>query len=668
MRKWFDKYFDKYIAQSSKGQMCALAMAFAILIIAGAIIGLYVLDKDNPNSAKFGNRCTWGLMQCVDGGFVDATITSNTKFPSSASEDEKDDEKKIIANAPVAVILLSLGFWMGGAILMSFFTGTAANFLAARREKILKGDVLYSFQKNYILIVGYDFQTKNLIRQLFNKENSASKLDIVLLTDLPVENIYGTLRSDLQPSELRRLFIMRKDITQDKSYEDFRIAAAEEIYLIGDGDLIGRDGKTLRALDTICRTAEREVVKQQKLIKQIHKDRQVKVYLNIEDFVLYSNLRAIELSMDKKPNMFDLDVYNYYESWAWECWSNKDSKDGFAPYLPIRHLEGTKHSELFVIGAGRMGRAMVNFAMPLMNYGGDGKHNRITVFDPDESKKGLLPDQKTLDMLPELEFVFRPIDGCSDESSEMILEAARKKDTSVTVVVAIPDPAAAIRAYLAFSKSLCRENISVLVWQETDSKSVPDKSYLRMGGNGSNADKRQLRYFGMTDRLPWKNPVRSNYGMAVNFYYSFWYSTPEKAAKAPNATDVDFIEKAKESWDAEKAKTEWISTYRWEKWSNVNCGDTFREKSVLFKGVPYAVAAESVLKAEHNRWWTERILGGWLHANWLPPGEKDKVNMFHGDMIPFKDLPKDERNKDKINIAAMAACGLLEETTSSRDC
>ena len=247
------KRFDKYIAQSSKGQVCALALAFAVLIIAGAIVGRFVLDKDNPNSAKFGNRGTWGLMQCVDGGFVDATISSNTKFSSSDSE----DEKRIVENAPISVILLSLGFWMAGMVLISFFTGAATNFLDVRREKILKGEVHYSFQKNYILIVGYDFQTKNLIRQLL-KENSASKLDIVLLTDLPVANIYDTLRSDLQPSELRRLFIMRKDITLDSSYEDFDIIGAEEIYVIGDGDVIGRDGKALQAFDAVCRTAERD--------------------------------------------------------------------------------------------------------------------------------------------------------------------------------------------------------------------------------------------------------------------------------------------------------------------------------------------------------------------------------------------------------------------------
>ena len=93
--------------------MCALAVAFAVLAVSGGIIGQFVLEKDSPDSAKFGFRGTWGLMQCVDGGFVDATISSNTKLSSTPKGE------KISENAPISVIILSLGFWLGGMILIS---------------------------------------------------------------------------------------------------------------------------------------------------------------------------------------------------------------------------------------------------------------------------------------------------------------------------------------------------------------------------------------------------------------------------------------------------------------------------------------------------------------------------------------------------------------------
>ena len=646
MKKWF----DKFIAQSSKRQMCALAVAFAVLAVAGGIIGQFVLQKDSPFSAKFGFRGTWGLMQCVGGNFVDATISANTKITPTQSG------SKVAENAPVAVIILSLGFWLMGMILISFFTGTTTNFLNVRRKKILTGSVDYSFRKNYILVIGYDFQTGNLIRHLL-KKNSDSTQSIVLVTDSDVGQIYGNLLPELEPSEERRLFIMRKDITADSSYDKFLITGAGEIYIIGDGDAVGRDGKTLQALDAVTRTAKKEL----EHLPRIQQDRQIKVYLHIEDSVFYSNIRTIKLSMDDLT-LFDLDVFNYYESWAWECWSNKDSADGKDAYLPIRHIKGTEYAELFVIGASRMGLAMVNFAMPLMNYGSDGKHNKITLIDLDESKRGLLPDRKTLDSLPELEVVFRQLG--SEEANAVMEEAAGRKDTSVTVVIAIPDPAAAIRAYAGFSKSLCRENISVLIWQATDSRCVPDKSYLQMGGAGSEADKRTVRYFGMTDRLPWVCSSRFDYGMAVNYYYNCWYPYGKDAPVSPGAAASDFVETAKAIWKQAQpaAGTEWMKTARWKKWSSVNSGDTFREKSFLFDGVPYAEAAEKVLKAEHNRWWTEKILAGWL-----PSGQKSnggashagKAKMIHGDMIPFEELPDEVKDKDKINIAAMAAYEFL---------
>lgn len=655
MKKWF----DKFIAQSSRGQMCALAVAFAVLAVAGGIIGQFVLKEDDPNSAKFGFRGTWGLMQCVDGGFVDATISSNTKISSTPKGE------KISENAPVLVIILSLGFWLGGMILISFFTGAAANFLDVRREKILTGSVNYSFKRKYILIVGYDFQTGNLIRNLFREKPQAA-LSIALVTDSDSGQIYANLLPELDPSDARRLFIMRKDITQDSSYEKFLVTGAEEIYVIGDGDAVGRDGKTLQAFDALSRKAAREM----KSAPQGLPGRKIKAYLHIEDFILYSNVRAIELSMDKL-GIFDVNVFNYYECWAWECWSNRDSNDGKDPYLPIRYEKGTEHSELFVIGASRMGLAMVNFAMPLMTYGDDGKHCKITIFDPDGSKQGLLPDRKTLDALPELDVVFRQMDGCSEEANAIMLEAAGRKDTSVTVVIAISDPAAALRAYAGFSKLLCRENISVLIWQATDSLCLPNKSYLLMGGFGTAADKRIVRYFGMTDRLPWKNPARSDYGMAVNFFYNSWFPSGNPPPQSPAATASDFVGKAEAIWDEASAEAEWMKNKRWEKWSSVNCGDTFREKSVLFEGIPYKTAAEKILKAEHNRWWTEKLLGGWQPCKGKTTDVSDeekklikaeKKNLLHRNMIPFEELTDEDKDKDKINIAAMAVYGFLPKT------
>ena len=712
------KLFDKYVAQSSRGQILALALAFLVLVVLGGFIGRSVASSANDdNLGDFGRPETWGFMQCVDGGFVQATIHNNTKY----------DGDKVKEPAPMSVIALSLGFWLGGMVLVSFFTGVATDFLNSRREKILAGGIDYDFKKDYILIAGFDFQVKNLIKQLLkstdNPECRGDKrgraFDVVVVTDADVAAIHGELLPELGDGDARRLFIVRKDIALDESYGSFRVTGAEEIYLIGDGEAVGRDGKTLRALEAITRKAESELKGKSSLEKQI------KVYMHIEDSVLYSQVRAMKLPADEAlvettVTIFDLEVYNYYESWAWECWSHRDSKDGDDAYLPLRHRQGSKHVELFVIGAGRMGRAMVNFAMPLMNYGEDGKHCKITVFDPDGLKKGFLPDCEILDSLPETTVEFKEMDGCSDDANDIMLAAARKPDTSVTVVIALSDPGAAVRAYSELSNRLRRENVSVLVWQAAHSKNCPSRKYLMMGGPGDKehpnlADRTAIRYFGMTDRLPWKNPDRFNYGMAVNYYYNCWFPYPKYSKKAfdaswsekeilslqfnekgdpiltkeqearlvesvstdcrlfrrpasPKVQSVDFVGIAKSMWTMENpaasktgdkvAGIMWVKTERWKKWSSVNSGDTFKEKAVLFDGVSCPVAAERILRAEHNRWWTEKLLTGWMYDPNVATNDEshaDKKRMLHGDMVPFERLSEGVKDKDKINIAAMAA-------------
>lgn len=670
--KQMKKWFDKFVAQSTKGQVLALAVAFLVLVLIGGVVGRSVAGSDNDdNLASFGRPETWGFMQCVDGGFVQATIGNNTEMEGG----------KVKTPAPMPVILLSLGFWFCGMVLVSFFTGAATDFLNSRREKILAGGVDYVFRKNYILIVGFDFQVKNLVKMLLTEN---PKCDIALITDTPTENILD----DLSSVEARRLFMMRKDIADKRTYDDFTITGATEIYLMGDADAVGRDGKTLQALERMSEKAKRESGR-----SGAADFRRVKVYMHIEDSVLYSQLRAVQLSADSgvagsKTPIFDLEVFNYYESWAWKCWSQKDSDDGTRDgsaeendqYLPIRHVGGSRDVYLFVIGAGRMGRAMVNFAMPLMNYGEDGKHCHITVFDTDPLKKGFFADREILDALPETEVRFEELDGCSDAANAIMLGAA-EKSASVTVVIALSDPGEAIRAYSELSNRLRRKNISVLVWQATDSGNCPCKRYLKMGGPGTEkdpnlADAVQVRYFGMTDLLPWKNPARFNYGMAVNYFYNCWFPYGKEFPESPKYADSDFVAKARKMWQVDEnglvtstcgdvcAVDDWAKTPRWKKWASVNSGDAFKEKSSIFRaGLPYAEAASIALKAEHNRWWTEKLLGGWIpdaNRNQGDESHADKSNMIHGDMVPFERLSEGVKDKDKINIAAMAACGFIE--------
>ena len=51
----------------------------------------------------------------------------------------------------------------------------------------------------------------------------------------------------------------------------------------------------------------------------------------------------------------------------------------------------------------------------------------------------------------------------------------------------------------------------------------------------------------------------------------------------------------------------------------------------------------------HNSWWREHIKMGWVYGE-----KRDPLKRVHPDMVPFKELPKDERDKDEIFIRLCA--------------
>ena len=93
---------------------------------------------------------------------------------------------------------------------------------------------------------------------------------------------------------------------------------------------------------------------------------------------------------------------------------------------------------------------------------------------------------------------------------------------------------------------------------------------------------------------------------------------------------------------------------RWKKWSSVNSADSYKEKVALIGG--REITSEvllQLLKAEHNRWWTERLL-----ANWRV-GARDNARRLHPNLVPFDELDDFTKDIDKICIASMVRQGFI---------
>jgi len=67
-------------------------------------------------------------------------------------------------------------------------------------------------------------------------------------------------------------------------------------------------------------------------------------------------------------------------------------------------------------------------------------------------------------------------------------------------------------------------------------------------------------------------------------------------------------------------------------------------------------AMEAMAQAEHEGWMAQRLSQGWTWG-----AERDDARKLHPSMIPYTDLPEEEKEKDRSNIrlypALIAASG-----------
>ena len=535
-----------------------------------------------------------------------------------------------------AATLIPPRLWAGFAFKILVITGLmgwVTKLVNARKERFLNGEIEYAFERDYSLVVGCDFQAGPLIKRLLS---GAKDERVLLITDRDVRALRTEMTTELTKSEYARLMFMRRDLALGSTYAGLGIRGAHAVYLLGDEGVSGRDGIVLRASEMIAAKALAET--------GIGSDVPVKAYVQFEDPGLYSQLRSQELPMDEvdedgKP-LFDLEVFNYYDSWVWKCWSEKGSADGVEPYLPIRFRPNVDRVELFVVGGGRAMKAVVDAAITLMNYGDDARHCRLTVVSDRASE--VLPPADAIAAFPELEIAQRPADELNRTVFAEMMTAASDERRAVTVVIVEDAPENTVSTYLNLPFALRNTEISVLLWMNSQQRNLPGKSLLKVAG-----DKTKLRYFGMHDCQPWFECGRSAAGADVNYYYSVH-------KELPKGIDSALAEKALTLWNEAAAKTEWEKCRRWKKWSSVNASGSFKEKSAMIAGLGLTPARQlRLLKAEHNRWWTERLLGDWR------VGERDDVRRIHPNLVPFEALDDFTRDIDKIGIAAMVRQGYL---------
>ena len=470
------KLFDKYLTQSSTGKFVALAMAFLLLIVIGGVIGRSVASRDNDdNMTAFGRPEAWGFMQCVDGGFVQATIGNNTKM--------KDG--KVVAPAPMSVILLSLGFWLGGMIIYSFITGSIVDALRNRQEKIAAGHVRYR-HRDHGIVVGWDFQGVATVLAMLDRWKLA---EVVVLSEQPAEKIRGELSSEIPEKKLGRVFICNGSVGNPEDLASLCAGRAKRIVILGDQNETNNDGGNMRLSIRLSNQIEKEIKK----LKQPPAE-PVRMFVDVTGLHALHVARAHQKGGYEWPHV-SVRIVNFFEEAAYELFSSVSrlgDENEKRVTLHFRADPDATHAHLIVAGFDEMAQALVLHAARILGSGGE--PDRITVFTPDEATvvrfRGTFPVDRLLGVCVE----FVAADIADPAQAKHLANIVRDMSASVTLAVCGATPDEALETFSALPRALRFENICVLMEQRCLEKWTWTESALRWMGYAD------VHFFGFTDR------------------------------------------------------------------------------------------------------------------------------------------------------------------------
>ena len=136
---------------------------------------------------------------------------------------------------------------ISGAVL---FTGVMisilSNMLDERVEAFKSGLLRYDFS-GHILILGANEMLANMIRSFVNNPEMCKK-DIVILTDMDVEQLHAQLRSEMDNSDLKNVCILFGNRNSFEELKSICVSQAEQIYIIGENNEIQHDSMNISCL------------------------------------------------------------------------------------------------------------------------------------------------------------------------------------------------------------------------------------------------------------------------------------------------------------------------------------------------------------------------------------------------------------------------------------
>jgi hypothetical protein len=564
-------------------------------------------------------------------------------------------------NKGFALLITIVGWILCGGLLITILI----NAYTEQIKKIEQGGTRYKF-KNHCIILGYNEITENIIKEIRCKEIIPAKSSIIVLSNNDSNHLRLNLMASLSKKEMSRLYIYRGERQSKDQIKSLSIKKAKVVFIQGEENETGIDSTNIQCLKLISDI----------IIKKKRKGERLLCYLNIENQHIFSLMQKYDLEEEVR-NIVNIQTFNIFENWARRVMSFKNfAIDQDYSSIKKQLLINTNQGEYryIIVGFNRMGKALCNQIARVSHYG-KGKRIVITIID---KKADELRDLYNMSLpgkinFPNIEFDF--IKGAI-ESKEIRYKIHQfiKKDKLVSIAICFRNSDVSLFMGLNLPAIVYSKNIPVLIRQNllhgfvtSINKELRFKNINFFGMNNNtlnldmslekSAEKMQEMYLNMLNDSKKLDPENKSHKIWKDLGEKYRWSNRYAIDIIPHKLialklDKKSLYNGANHFEYGKLIRSVFYTHKYEEGTRTinkaelkELEEFLREKNISHaEYLSILEDIELIADIEHDRWITERIIGGWNYSD-IP--KKDESQLLHPDIKPYNELTENTKMYDR---------------------
>ena len=489
-------------------------------------------------------------------------------------------------NAGIRLVFAIFGFFVFSSLLVSVFTNIFDNITDAARS----GRTRYRV-KNHILILGAGHQLSGILSAV--KEDGKKRIVVVSSQDLDLCDDFIYYKGDFDDKDVLR---------------SVRADQCKAIYIIGE-DGPNHDPRNLHCLESL-----NDILK--------NSSRKIHCYLTLSDLVT----SEIFYSLKTKPNYNHLlvDIFNEQEFMVEQLLVEKD-------FLPLIKINDDYRSHVVIFGSGNAAKAVAYTVAQVSHYANFKRTglktcitfinenckkwmdslkaarpglfdlSRYTYIDSQGTKNIHQPNASKGDFL-DIEWQFVDTYDDSELAKQLLTNIIENKNEKLSICVCHENTSEAIATTMHLPQIVYGKANIALYWNESSDEIIRQLNQSNKCG--------KIYLLGKCGNIKYVDTERVKRGQRANYIY--------ESHLDPKIQQAD-------------AESEWYKLSEAHKNSSMYCANAMILRRKSFE----SASLEDHCDAEHRRWMISILLMG--------------INE-HKDIMPYDDLPQDEKNKDVIFI------------------